>query len=255
MKDYIDYSKRLSPKDHYRLYIFSLLRNDADIDYWEWDITEELIDQYNDSPASVKREIGAILKSNPKLPVFLKAFEERPWEFEKPVLWSDREKTPYYIQQLKESHAFEVYIDWLFRQRGIDIGLYYGKEQQYHMGETAAGIEIKHDKRSAETGNYYIEYQERMRADAPWVNSGILKEDHTRFYLLGTMKGFVIFERKWLMSYYHRLVEKGEKLSDARLVQEKAHNTSKGFILFPEASSAGNIPLDTLIEQYLQTQI
>ena len=189
--------------------------------------------------------------SDPRYPGFLEDFRECPWKFEKPVLWSDREKTGYFIQQLKESHAFEVYIEHLFLQHGVDIGLYYGKEQQYLKGETSAGIEIKYDKLSMQTGNYYIEYQERMRSTGHWVKSGILKPDDTRFYLLGTIDRFAIFERNWLLGYYHRLVENRERLPDAMLVSEKEHGTSKGFILRPAASSRGNIPIEKLIQEYL----
>lgn len=249
--DYIDYNRKLSPEEHYRLYVYFLFRNNVRIGYQAFNITEELIDQYNRAPVPEKQRIETEIRQDSNYPAFLNAFRARPWEFEKPVLWADRKKTQYYIQQLNESHAFEVYIDWLFQQRGVDIGLYYGKEQQYHSGETAAGIEIKLDKRSAETGNYYIEYQERMTADSVWVNSGILKDDSTSFYLLGTMDNFVIFERSWLMGYYHQLVERNRKLRDAKLVYERTHNTSKGFILFPEASRCGNISVETLIEEFL----
>lgn len=65
------------------------------------------------------------------------------------------------------------------------------------------------------------------------------------------MKQFVIFERGWLMNYYRQLVENRKMLSDARLVQERTHNTSKGFILLPNASRCGNISIETFIEKYL----
>lgn len=251
MIKFIDYSKRLSPEEHFCLYVYYLLHFKARIRYQEFEITEQLINDYNRAPLLEKQEIAKRIQQEPSYPDFLQKFQESPWKFEKPVLWADRKKTTYFIQQLKDSHAFEVYIDWLFRKQGIDIGLYYGKEQQYHMGETAAGIEIKYDKRSAETGNYYIEYQERMHSGSQWVESGILKQDDTKFYLLGTIDKFVIFERSWLMGYYNRLVKNGEHLSDAMLVCEKAHNTSKGFILRPAASSRGNIPIEKLIKEYL----
>lgn len=252
MIDRIDYSRRLSPEEHYCLYMYRLFCGGANMQYADFEITEELIDRYNRAPAHEKERIAAEICKDPGYSAVLEAFRTRPWEVEKPVLWKDRNKTPYFIQQLKESHAFEVYIDWQFRKYGVDIGLYYGKEQQYKKGETAAGIEIKLDKRSEETHNYYIEYQERMYSSGQWVNSGILKKDDTRFYLLGTMNRFVIFERGWLMGYYRRLVEKGETLSDARLVREQAHNTSKGFILLPAASRRGNISVQKLVEDYLR---
>lgn len=265
--DYIDYNRRLSAEEHYCLYTYYRGLSSAERRclcgylpefshgpalYQSFNITEELIDHYNEASDLTKRETDRRIGQDPLYPSFLKAFRKRPWKYEKPVLWADRKKTPYFIRQLNESHAFEVYIDWLFRQYRIDIGLYYGKEQQYRMGETAAGIEIKLDKRSMDTGNYYIEYQERMTEWSVWVNSGILKEDDTKFYLLGTMEKFVIFERGWLMEYYRELVEKGKTLPDARLVREKGHKTSKGFILFPSASRYGNIPIETLVENDLR---
>ena len=54
----------------------------------------------------------------------------------------------------------------------------------------------------------------------------------------------------WLMEYYRRLVCGGGRLGDAMLVAEKAHGTSKGFILRPEASRRGNIPIESLIRDY-----
>lgn len=256
MIEFIHYSQKLSPEEHYCLYMYYLLRSGAPLQYQEhsyqvFDITERLIDQYNHAPALEKQRIDMQICSDPRYPGFLEDFRECPWKFEKPVLWSDREKTGYFIQQLKESHAFEVYIEHLFLQHGVDIGLYYGKEQQYLKGETSAGIEIKYDKLSIQTGNYYIEYQERMRSTGHWVKSGILKPDDTRFYLLGTIDRFAIFERNWLLGYYHRLVENRERLPDAMLVSEKEHGTSKGFILRPAASSRGNIPVEKLIQEYL----
>ena len=251
MIDKIDYNRRLHPEEHYCLYVYYQLYSGFKIPYQDFDISEELIDQYNHAPILEKQRIEMRMYQDSSYADFLKAFRRCPWEYEKPVLWSDRGKTDYFIQQLKESHAFEVYIECQFLKYGIDIGLYYGKEQQYHMGETDAGIEIKYDKRSIETGNYYIEYQERMHSSGYWVNSGILKQDSTRFYLLGTIDRFVIFERNWLLSYYHRLVDNHERLSDAMLVWEKEHGTSKGFIIRPAASRQGNIPITKLIQEYL----
>ena len=119
-----------------------------------------------------------------------------------------------------------------FKQRGIDIGLYYGRDAQY-SGESEAGIEIKYDKRSRDTHNFYIEYQERMWRTGPWVDSGILKDDNSRFFLYGTMAGYVIFERETLLYYYDHLMD-GESIPGIILVREQQHQTSKGFILKPE---------------------
>lgn len=256
MVGYISYDRRMNAEEHYSLYQFYLSLEKEQVSYEDFRITEQLIECYNSTPMSKKQMIAEKIKTDPQYLALIPKFEANPWTVEKPVLWKDRKKTDYYIEQLKKSHAFEVYVDWLFRTQGIDIGLYYGKDQQYHQGETQIGMEIKCDMRSVETGNYYIEYQERMYNNTQWIDSGILKQDHTRFYLLGTINHFVIFEREWLMEYYDRLVVKKERLPDAKLVREQAHLTSKGFILFPKASQKGNIPIDIFIRDYLKrTQI
>lgn len=84
----------------------------------------------------------------------------------------------------------------MFRRHGYDIGLFYGKDQQYHQGETKAGIEIKCDMRLQKTGNVYIEYQERMTNAGEWVDSGILKQDQTKYFLIGTVEEFFILPRE-----------------------------------------------------------
>lgn len=94
----------------------------------------------------------------------------------------------------------------------------------------AVNIVVKYDKRSRETNNFYIEYQERMWNTGSWVDSGILKDDNSRFFLYGTMSGYVIFERETLLDYYERLID-GERIPGIILVREQQHQTSKGFIL------------------------
>lgn len=249
MIEYIDGQRRLTPEEHCCLHRFYLRSGKGTLPYPDFDITETLIGEYNRCPLSEKVAVAEETRRDPDVPAFLQAFQDRPWEYEKPVIWNDRKKTPYFIRQLRESHAFEVYIDWLFRTKGVDIGLYYGREQQYHQGETRAGIEIKCDKRSAETGNYYIEYRERMHDGDPWVDSGILKKDETRYYLLGTAERFAVFERGWLLDIYRRLTERGERVEGAILTDEKAHGTSRGFLLRPSAAQRGEVPLDELISR------
>lgn len=243
---FIDCERRMSPEEHYYLYKYYLKISGTRISYQDFHIEECLVNKYNNLLATDKERIAHQVNTDPMYWEFVDSFNREPWKYEKPVLWGDREKTSYFIRQLEESHAFEVFIDCLFRNQGVNIGLYYGREGQYH-GECGVGIEIKYDRRSRETGNYYIEYQERMHAGDVWVNSGILKEDNTRFYLLGTMEQFVIFRRVDLMEYYNRLVINREKVNGARLVRENEHGTSKGFILLPEVSSKINLSIDYVI--------
>lgn len=115
------------------------------------------------------------------------------------------------------------------------------------QGETAAGIEIKCDMKLQETGNVYIEYQERITKDGEWVDSGILKKDETRYFLIGTVEKFYILPRTKLQSYYNRLVKYGEKLSGMRLVEEKEHQTSKGFIMSKRRAEQDSLTVEEVV--------
>ena len=249
MIEHIGYEKRLTCEEHIVLLYYSLMYKKKIADYSEFQITESLIDEYNSDNSQQKRiEVQKMIEYKKEdLDKFRADYAQRVWDYEKPVIWSDREKTDYYIQQLNASHRFEVYVDYLFRQLGYDIGLFYGKNQQYKQGETKAGIEIKCDMKLQKTGNVYIEYQERMTKDGEWVDSGILKKDETRYFLIGTVEEFYILPLPKLQNYYNRLVKCGEKISGMRLVEEKEHQTSKGFIMSRQRAEQDNIKVEDVV--------
>lgn len=242
----IDFEKRLSSMEHLVLFYYSRLKTGKKENYKNFNITEDIIQNYNDETSELKKQVSLAIK--PYYDRFNAYFERERWNYEKPVLWSDREKTEYYINQLKDSHRFEIYVEEMFRQRGVDIGLYYGRDQQY-SGETVVGIEIKLDKMLKKTGNVYIEYQERMRKSNQWVNSGILKEDNTKYIFIGDVDRSYIFRKQRLLSYYERLVKHGEYIAGTRLVWEKKHGTSKGFVLNSQIGQKESISIDKVIEE------
>lgn len=104
-------------------------------------------------------------------------------------------------------------------------------KHSYDLGETKVGIEIKCDKRSEETGNYYIEYQERLNNYGKWVDSGIIKNDNTKYYFYGVVNHYAIFPRNRLMEYYDKIVVKNIPVPGCRKVQI---GTSKGFLISKE---------------------
>lgn len=249
MIEFIDYEKRLTCEEHIVLLYYSLMYKKKHANYSEFQITELLIDEYNlDNNQEKRSEVEKMVERKKEdLDKFRVDYAQKIWDYEKPVIWSDRKKTDYYIEQLNKSHRFEVYVDYLFRQSGYDIGLFYGKNQQYRQGETAAGIEIKCDMKLQETGNVYIEYQERITKDGEWVDSGILKKDETRYFLIGTVEKFYILPRTKLQSYYNRLVKYGEKLSGMRLVEEKEHQTSKRFIMSKRRAEQDSLTVEEVV--------
>ena len=241
----IDCEQRLTADEHYYLYTYYQLVNRRTIRYSDFHIHETLVEQYNNLSTVEKADIETRVNRDPNYSRFVASFNHEPWNYEKPVLWKDRDHSDYFIEQLESSHSFEVVIDCEFKDRGIDIGLYYGRDAQY-SGESDAGIEIKFDKRSQETNNFYIEYQERMWNTGSWVDSGILKDDNSRFFLYGTMSGYVIFKRETLLDFYERLMD-GERIPGIILVREQQHQTSKGFILKPEVWQDITLSVDQVI--------
>lgn len=119
-------------------------------------------------------------------------------------IWSDRKKTTYYKTKLQDSFEFENYIASILKdQFGLDIGAYMTPQGQYELGENALGIEIKNDTLIEKYGNVYIEYQEKSAAgNYSYINSGILKEDNCKYFLIGTEKKFYIFRKERLLQIF-----------------------------------------------------
>ena len=214
MRISIDFERKLSFQEHMLLYFYDRVCNGSNAGYEEWILKESLINAYNadnrrDSQEKLDRALdefaGGITRMQAR-------YNDRPWEVEKPVIWGDRDRDEYYIRNLVDSHRFEVYAESEFLKYGLDIGLFYGRREQYEMGETRVGIEIKCDKMSVQTGNYYFEYQERLNPGLDWTDSGILKNDNTKYYFYGVIGNYSIFPRSVIRDYYQRLILDREKI-------------------------------------------
>ncbi|MBR1592941.1 MAG: hypothetical protein IJ666_08015 [Ruminococcus sp.] len=214
----INSRKKLSPEEHITLYWYSLAVEGANLKYEDFRITESLINRFNKYMSDWSRN-----------------FQNNPARFEKPVDWDiQRPKTEYFSNQLQKGHEFEVWAEEEFKKYGIDIGSYNDEKGQF-SGENKAGIEIKHDMRFKETGNLYIEYKERLRSSQPWVNGGILKDDNTKYWLIGDTNRYFIFEKQALIGIYQRLAN-NETVSGCKMTAEKQNGTSMGFIMNMQAS-------------------
>lgn len=135
----------------------------------------------------------------------------------------------------------EIFVDEEFKKYNIDIGFYYSPTLQ-RVGENAAGIEIKYDSKSAETGNYYIEFNESI-FHGQLVPSGILKNDNVTFWLIGTPEEYVIVYKKDLLKLLLSMNPSDVNWQDdKKFVSTK---TSKGFIVkkhkLQELAVASNI--------------
>lgn len=204
----------LSPEDYLHLYWFDRCSEDMERGYADFLPTESMINRYNAFMEQWERR-----------------FAEDPARYHKSVDWDlDRKKTPYFLQKLQSGHEFEVWVEEEFRRNGVELGFYTDEQGQY-AGENQFGLEIKHDMRLAETGNLYIEYQERLTRSGPWVDSGVLKEDNARYWLIGSPAEYYIFRKSDLVALYRELRDSPTGVRGCSFAQERTNGTSKGFLV------------------------
>lgn len=243
----IDCYKLLTGEEYVLLALYDRFSNkESKVDIFSDNIIlyEDLIDSYNrcieDSQEKEKflKYISCLDSKSLKEDVDL--YNENPWKYSKPIIWNDRSKELYYIEQLTKSHRFELYIDNIFKEHGIDIGVFYDKDNQY-SGESRAGIEIKYDYKSLETGNLYIEYQERLNEGEGWVDSGILKEDNTIYWAIGNYEFFYFIAKEILVDILN-----GDIDLPIRHVSAST-GTSKGFTLSRKIAEKISDPIDVVV--------
>lgn len=169
-------------------------------DYDNFILTEQLIDEFNSNFLENNFITNNWINHYNKVVSFFYSNIFYP----KVLVWSDREKNNYYLESLQKGFEFENYICQFFKSKySFNIETYKTKEGQYNLGESIQGIEIKNDTLIPKTGNIYIELQEKKDSSQKnWINSGILKNDNTLFYLIGTEEKFYIFLKTDLLKFY-----------------------------------------------------
>ena len=88
-------------------------------------------------------------------------------------------------------HKFELWVERVCAEYGVDLGMYYDDRQ--FQGENKLGLEIKHDSKLAETGNVYIEYMALSKDESKFINGSLLKDDNSKYWLIGTEEEYYIF--------------------------------------------------------------
>jgi hypothetical protein len=264
MSEITDYKAFKNSKEHLEyihIYIYSeiiiLKKRLVDIsieDYIKFELTDKIIESFNnwienncpdkellDSWFELKIEEYYVFRDN---------FGSK--YVAKVSLWSDRHKTDYYKEKLQDSFLFENYIAGLLEQQyGLEIGQYLTPEGQYDLGENALGIEIKNDTLIAKYGNVYIEYQEKSKSsNSVFINSGILKNDNTIYFLIGTVDAFYIFKKQRLLEIFHEEVERSKKgLASERGIQFKQIATSRGYVYPVKNAMPDTITMDLMVEE------
>lgn len=250
----IDSNMRISAEDHVLLHAYAafckkipsrdLLRylldkqNTDGIRFYDY-----FLNEYNGLSPERRTDFQAyysFLNLSIDIQDYIAEFNRRPWEFSKPVIWSDRSKGDYYIENLTKSHRYELYVDSVLNEQGIDIGLYYDMDGQYN-GESELGVEIKYDNRLSETENIYIEVSESLNPGQSLVNSGILKEDNTKVLAIGNYEQIFFLPKNLLLKLYTR--ESNEvPIRNVRATR----GTSEGFIIRARDARTISIPIEQL---------
>lgn len=88
---------------------------------------------------------------------------------------------------------------------GIPLNVYVSKKYQLSKGESATGIEIKHDSKYSQTGKLYFEVEAINKSGSQMINGGITKEDKSWLYLIGDENKAFIFAKKQLIRLYEKV--------------------------------------------------
>uniref|UniRef100_A0A6M3LG26 Uncharacterized protein n=1 Tax=viral metagenome TaxID=1070528 RepID=A0A6M3LG26_9ZZZZ len=127
----------------------------------------------------------------------------------------------YYNKQKEIGLEYQDFVGEILCQNGIVIMNYVSKKYQFSSGENKMGVEIKHDKMFRDTGNLYIELEEKSNPDNKnYIKSGIKRNDNTWLYVIGDYKTIYIFPKNLLL-----------KLSEEYEPIENNTKTSIGFLL------------------------
>ena len=204
--------QNITPDDLFNIYNY-YVRCNKNISYKDFILTQSLINDYNNS------------KNN-----FNTNYKNFRSKYDKPIIWDlERKETTKYQELLNVGREFEVYVEDEFLKWGIDLEMYTDSEGQY-KGENKLGLEIKRDRRLADTNNVYIQYMERMDDNKPLVEAGILKKDNSKYWIVGDYDDYYIFYKKDLISIYNKLIN-GEKIKGCRIIGVDKCSTSLGYIM------------------------
>lgn len=185
----------------------------------------EFHNQNKDNNSNV---IDQYLSSHPEVFELFKTELYRQW-YPKPIIWNERNHNDYYIKKLEASFTFELYVYRSFYERGVDLQPYWDRDGQ-NAGENNLGVEIKFDMESANTQNYYIEYAEKTHpANLEYVASGILKNDNTLLWFIGTIDEHIIIRKSTLVQMYNR----------QRAIRQRTGQTEAGYRFTGIATSLG----------------
>lgn len=135
----------------------------------------------------------------------------------------------------EEDREFEDFAQMQLYKWGFPIGNFSSKKFNVAFGESIGRTEIKHDKKFRDTGNLFIETQEKDKNNK-WIASGIYRNDNTCFWFIGDHNTAWLISKAQLKWLCERKDENGE-----RIYKEITTETSKGILIPIEDIESCNI--------------
>lgn len=131
-------------------------------------------------------------------------------------------ETKPFPKRLSEGHEFEDFCVDVLWDNGIAVLLYRSRQRQWTSGESRLGAEIKLDRQWCNTGNLFIECEERRNSDGTslWRKAGIYEETQPWLYVIGNERLIWIHGVRIL-----------QILHDTKGYKWRETDTAKGFLL------------------------
>lgn len=121
-----------------------------------------------------------------------------------------------YKEKLAVGEAYERYIVGRLRALAPSLVIVRieGRRAQYRYGDTSIGLEIKLDRKFAETCNLYFETAEKTDpANREFVRSGVLRRDATTLYGIGNYREFFVFKKTVASLYALDMSNRGKAIA------------------------------------------
>lgn len=113
------------------------------------------------------------------------------------------------------------------QKRCVVLQAYTSKKNQFNVGESLQGWEVKLDNRFIETGRLSIEIAEKSNKSVQnWTDSGIYRRDNTWIYIQGNEQRFYWFTKSMLIMLHDWKIGGKRKYEEA-----ESHGTVRKFYL------------------------
>lgn len=137
----------------------------------------------------------------------------------------------YYRKSYRKGRSYEEFLEERCTEFGFILDIYKDMEEQYNIGESKHGVEIKFDEKFSSTNNLYIEYAERTSTNKEYRDSGILRNDNTWLWMIGDQNITFLFTKKMLKKLMNENIESKDEPGYYYKRQHITTPTSKGYLI------------------------